>query len=262
LRTRQAYETWYLRSYRPLVEERFVEAAYGSATEVVQAAVAALEAERCGDVLPLVRPEALRTLRDTHLRWMIESERRASRTPEELQAEQPWLPREVAAYYAEQKHVTQGLPVMRAEWGVSSLTELEALSPAEFFIRYLSASSPAAKLRAALAVSPRPPKDPALAREAIEAAHRRHWVVLGEVPEGTRKAHVLYRELAGDEQYDADSVAGDVRVTTLDYVDGRWWLRIDHTLLDQQGWVFAWAPNDEDSTGSDGTMEQREVRPG
>lgn len=229
-----------------------METGHGSATDIVRAAVAALEAERWRDVLLLVRPEAVQAHRDTHVRWMVESETRAPRTPEQLLAEQPWLPRDVAAHYAEQeeKHRTAGLPVMRAEWGVSSFRELEALSPAEFFIRYLSASSPAAKLRAALAVSLRPPKDLATAIDAVAAAPRRQWVVLGEVAEGTRKAHVLYRELPGGERYDPDAPGGDVRITTLDHADGRWWVRIDHTLLDPQGWTFVWAPDPTDSTNS------------
>jgi hypothetical protein len=40
-------------------------------------------------------------------------------------------------------------------------------------------------------------------------------------------------------------------VTTLDYVDGRWWLRIDHTLLAEQGWSFAWALDEEDAPAAD-----------
>lgn len=231
-----------------------MKAAHGGASDVVQAAVAALEGERWRDVLPLVRPEAVRALRDTRLRWMMESETRAVRTPEQVLAEQPWLPRELATYYAEQdqKHVTAGLPVMWAEWGVSSVHELEGLSPAEFFVRFLSASSPAAKLRTALAASRKPPKDLAGALASAAAASRRRWVVLGEVAEGTRQAHVLFRELAGGEQYDPEAAAGDVRVTTLDYADGRWWLRIDHTLLDHpQGWSFAWVPDEDDSPSTE-----------
>ena len=231
-----------------------MEGARGRASEVVRAAVAALEAGRWEDVLPLVQPEAVQAHRDMHLGWMLLSEVRAPRTPEQVQAEQPWLPREVAAHYAteEQRHVTAGLPAMYAEWGVSSFRELEALSPAEFFVRYLSVSSPAAKLRAALAVSPSPPRDLAGALESVEAMSRRQWVVLGEVAEGSRTAHVLYRELAGGEPYDPDAAAGDVRVTTLDHADGHWWLRIDHTLLDLREGTFVWAPDDEAESTSAG----------
>lgn len=220
--------------------------ARGGATDVVRAAATALEAGRWEDVLPFVRPEAVQAHRDMHLGWLLLSEARAPRTPEQLHAEQPWLPREVAAHFAreEQRHVSAGLPAMYAEWGVSSFRELESISPAEFFVRYLSASSPGAKLRAALAVSPRPPKDLAGALESAEDATRRRWVVLGEIAEGTRKAHVLYRELEGGEPYDPDATAGDVHVTTLDYADGRWWLRIDHSLLDPREGTFVWAPDD------------------
>jgi hypothetical protein len=219
--------------------------AYASATEVVQAAISAMEGERWADVVSLVRPEALQRHRDSHLRRLVESEQREPRTPEDLQAEQPWLPREVAAFYAEQeqKHVTGGLPVMRAQWGVASFRELETLAPAEFFARYLAASTPAAKLRAACAVSNRPPPDV----ESAVQAQRRRWTVLGEVAEGSRTAHVVYREQWGD---DGD-IDGGVRLTTLDYAEGRWWLRIDHTLLAEQGWSYAWAPEEADSATTD-----------
>jgi hypothetical protein len=230
---------------------------HASATAVVQAAITALEEERWADVVSLVRPEALRRHRDSHLRWMVESEQRKARTPEELQAEQPWLPREVAAFYAEQEqqHVSGALPVTRAQWGVASFRELETLSPAEFFARYLAASTPAAKLRIALAVSHKPPPDVESAVQEAEAAHRRRWIVLGEVAEGTRTSHVVYREQWGGDG--ADDVPGGVRVTTLDYVDGRWWLRIDHTLLAEQGWSFAWALDEEDAPAAD-AEEQNE----
>jgi hypothetical protein len=179
---------------------------------------------------------------------MVELEQRAPRTPEDLRAEQPWLSPEVASFYAEQErtHVTGGLPAMRKQWGVASFRELEALSPAEFFVRYLSASSPAAKLRAALAMSRNPPHDAATSLPAAEAAHRRRWTVLGEVAEGTDKAHVVYRERYGAGN-DANEGAGDVR-----YAQGRWWLRIDNSLLDQQGWSFVWTPDAGDTTSADG----------
>jgi hypothetical protein len=225
--------------------------AYASATEVVQAAIAALEGERWADVVSLVRPEVLQRHRDSHLRWLVESEQRGPRTPEDLQAEQPWLPREVAAFYAEQdqKHVTGGLSVMRAQWEVASFRELEALSAAEFSARYLAASTPAAKLRAALVVSHRPPADVESAAQAAAPATRRRWTVLGEVAEGTRMAHVVYRERWGDDG--ADEGGGRVRVTTVDYADGRWWLRMDDPLLSEQGWSYAWAPEEQDSATAD-----------
>lgn len=226
-----------------------MEPAYRSAAEVVRAAVAALEQERWADVVSLVQPEALKRHRASHLRRMIEMEQREPRTPDDLQAEQPWLSREVAAFYAEQEraHVAGSLPVLRAQWGVASFRELEALSPAEFFTRYLAASTPVAKLHAALAASHRPPADMESALEASASAHRPRWTVLGEVVEGTGMAHVVYRERWGD----SDEDAGGIRVTTLDYRDGRWWLRIDHTLLAQQRWSFAWTPNEGDPAPTD-----------
>lgn len=50
-----------------------LEAAHRTATQVVQAAVAAMEAERWEDVLPLVRPEAVQALRDSRLPHLVES---------------------------------------------------------------------------------------------------------------------------------------------------------------------------------------------
>jgi hypothetical protein len=214
----------------------------------VQAAVTALETGRWADLLALVPQEAVQRLRDTYLPRLIESETLSAPTAEEHMAAQPWLPREVAAYYAEpeQRHIAAGLPAMRAEWGVSSsFRELEALSPAEFFVRYLSASSPAAKLRAAMAVSPKPPADPAgVLRQEIAPK----IIVLGEVREGSRHAHVLYRQLnEPNEVYDPESPGGHVRTTQVDYAEGRWWLRLDHTLVDPQGWLMVWGPDDSDS---------------
>jgi hypothetical protein len=210
-----------------------------------------MEGERWADVVQLIRPDALRRYRDSHLRWLIESEQRGARTPEDLQAEQPWLPRDVAAFYAEQdqKHVTGSQSVLRAQWGVGSFRELEALSPAEFFARYLAASSPASKLRAALIMSHRPPADVESAAQSAGAAARRRWTVLGEVAEGPGMAHVVYRERWGEDS--ADEVGGGIRVTTLDYVDDRWWLRIDDALLSEQAWSYAWAPEEADSASAD-----------
>lgn len=223
-----------------------------SATEVVQEAIAAMEGERWADVASLVRPTALQKYRDSQLRWLVESEQRGARTPAELQAEQPWLSPEVAMFYAaqDQKHATHGLSALRAQWGVSSFRELEPLSPADFFARYLAASTPAAKLHAALAVSHRPPADIESAAQAAKSATRRRWVVLGEVADVTGTAHVVYREGWGDD--DAAEVVGRVKLTTLDYVDGRWWLRVDDALLSEQGWSYAWAPDEADRTPADG----------
>lgn len=225
--------------------------AHGSPTEVVQAAVVALAAGRWGDLLPLVRKEAVQRFRDTCLRGLIESETWPARTVEQVTEEQPWLPREVAAYQAheEEKQIVAGLPARLAAWGVSTFRELEAVAPEEFFVRYLSASSPAAKLRQAMAVSPRPPEHP---ERALGEAAGPKVVVLGEVREGSRHAHVLYRQLHGPaEVYDPEHPAGHVLVTHLDFEDGRWWLRIDHTLLDPHGWTMVWAPDDAGAPGAE-----------
>jgi hypothetical protein len=225
-------------------ESDIVEDTYRTATEVVRAALAALEAGRWDEVVPFIRPDALQRHRDTQVRWLVDMEQRAPRTPEQLRAEQPWLPHEVAAFYAEQErtHVSGSLPALRAQWGVTSFRELEALSPAAFFVRYLSASTPAARIRAALAASHRPPEDVEGAIAAAEAGQRRGLVVLGEVAEAPDKAHVVYREWGGMGGT-AFADGGEVHVTTLDHADGRWWLRMAPPVLDQQGWSFVWAPD-------------------
>jgi len=217
-----------------------------SPAEIVRAAVAAMEVERWSGVLPLVRPEAVQAFRDSYLPMLIDAETRQPRTAEEVKSEQPWIPLEVAAYYAAEEHtaLTRGLPQMRAEWGVSSFSELESLPAAEFFARYLAAYSFPARMRAAMAVSPKPSTDAASYKAAAEAARRR-WIVLGDVREGTRRAHVLFREMPGGESYDADTAEGHIQVTTLDLIDGRWWMRIDHTLLAQQGWTYTVAVDPE-----------------
>jgi len=56
---------------------------------------------------------------------------------------------------------------------------------------------------------------------------------------------VLFRELHDGEPYDPDTTEGYIQVTTLDLIDGRWWLRIDHTLLAQQGWTYTVATDPE-----------------
>ncbi|HZG44093.1 MAG TPA: hypothetical protein VEY93_14190, partial [Longimicrobium sp.] len=185
-----------------------MELAHASPMELVQSVVTALKGERWADILPLVRVEAVQRLRDSTLRSLVQSEARVPRTAEDVRAEQPWLPQEVAAYYAEQEElaVTAGLPEQLASWGVSSFRELEVLSPADFFIRYLAASSPSAKLRVALATSPEPPRVEVAELLAEEARVR--IVVLGEIAESRVQAHVLYRQLHGPERYDPDAPGG------------------------------------------------------
>ena len=232
-----------------MMDSKPVSETCSSAADVVRAVVAALEGERWDEVVPFVRPDALRKYRDTEVRRMVWMERRAPRTPEQIRAEQPWVTPEVATFYAEQErtHTAASLPAERAQWGVASFRDLQALSPAEFFIRSLAASTPAARMRTALAVSHNPPTDPAGAVRAAEAGSRRSWVVLGEVAEGTDKAHVVYRERMAASGMEGDH-AGEIRVTTLDYADGQWWLQMGPPLLDHQGWSFVWAPETGDCT--------------
>jgi hypothetical protein len=238
---------------RPVMDSKSVGEARTSASDVVRAVVAALEGERWAEVVPFVRPDALREYRDTEVRRLVWMEQRAPRTPEQIRAEQPWVTPEVATFYAEQErtHTAASLPAERAQWGVTSFRDLQALSPAAFFVRYLAASTPAARMRMALAVSHNPPRDVAGAVRSAEAGSRRSWVVLGEVAEGTDKAHVVYRERMAASGIEGGH-AGEVRLTTLDYADGQWWMRMGPPLLDHQGWSFVWDPAAGASADSSG----------
>ena len=196
---------------------------------VVRAALAALHDKRWVDLLPLVRPVALRAHRDLHLRYLVAMEAAPARDAGTIRAEQPWLSAPDAAERARQaaEHRAAALPALRAVWGVVSLRELDALSPADFLVRFLAATD---------------------GSPAGETAGR--WRVLGEVMEDDRLAHVVYREAPSGMAASAFE-SMPVRVTTLDRADGLWWLRVDDTLLARPVAHAVWRPADVEAKSSD-----------
>ena len=216
--------------------------------EIVRAAVAALEAERWADVVPLVAPAALTQFRSTRVAAMVELTRRVPRTLEQVLAEHPGLSTEAAQRHADQERVwaERGGPALLHEWGVEDASELEALSDAEFLTRFLAASSPAARLRAAWAVSNPPPDGPP--PDATGYLPRIHWTVLDSVIEDDRTALVRFRQHWGaKDEPDGSEEAGRIRVTTLDRTAMGWRLRIDSSLLAQQYGVSVHRPDGEES---------------
>lgn len=219
--------------------------------DVVRAAAAALEAERWVDLLPLVDLDHLAAFHASYLNGLRRSLERGPRTAEEVRAEQPWLPLEVAAYYAQEETtaIRRGRPQMLREWDVRDVSELEAMTPKEFFMRFLAVCSPSAKLRQAWAVSHTPVDDPATIVAQDPPRVRR--VVIGGAVEADRYAHVLFREHHDDEEEEERiGERGHVRFTTLDRTRAGWRLRIDHTLLAEQSWVRTWRGEPTDAEGS------------
>lgn len=174
---------------------------------------------------------------------MLELARRVPRTPEQIQAEHPGLSPEAVEHHANQERIwsERGGPALLQEWGVKDASELEALSDAELLTRFLAASSPAARLRAAWAVSDAPDGP---APEATDHLPPVRWSVLGSVIEDDRYAHVSFRQLWGAErESDGPEESGRIRVTTLDRTPLGWRLRIDSSLLAQQYGVSAHQAN-------------------
>lgn len=225
-------------------------AAGATPEEVVRAAVAALESERWADVVPLVAPTALTNFRSSLVAAMIEVARRVPRTPEQIQAEHPGLSPEAVKHQANQERIwsERGIPALLQEWGVVDVSELEELSDAELLARFLAASSPAARLRAAWSASDLPPDAPP--PRAAEHLPRVRWRVLGSVIEDDRYALVSFRQLWGEEgEPEGPDESGRTRVTTLDRTPLGWRLRIDSSLLAQQYGVSVHRAND----GGDGS---------
>jgi hypothetical protein len=202
---------------------------------VVRAAVAALEAERWADVVPLVAPAALAQFRSSRVAALIELARRVPRTPEQIEAEHPGLSPEAVKHHADQERIwsERGTPALLHEWGVKDIRELDALSDAELLTRFLAASSPAARLRASWAVGDTPLNAPA--PDAAEHLPRLRWRVLESVIENDHHAHVSFRQFwHNDGGAQGSEEFGRVRVTTLDRTPMGWRLRIDSSLLAQQ----------------------------
>lgn len=202
------------------------------ATETVRAAAEALETERWSDVAALVDPDSLEHFQKAQLGRLLEDERLAQSGDDETN---PTLSAEHRARF--QRAAQLSVPQLRQEWGVgSSFEELRGLSPSEFLVRYLAATSPAAIMRVTTAVA----HPPALSRLGDLHKLQRRFVVLGEVREG-RRAHVLYRELREYESYDPDAAMGPPLITEVRQTDGRWWLKLgDRSILERPAKI-TWA---------------------
>lgn len=197
---------------------------------VVAAAVRALEEKRWTDVLPLIDADELSRFRESQLAGLRHVMERTPRTVEQVMESEPYLPREVAEYYAREEAIglERGRPWMLREWNAEGIAELEALPADQLLLRWLAASDPDAKLRHAWAVSHTPVDDPAAMVPEDSPQMRR--VVLGSVLEGDA-AHVLYREVWGDDYAERSSPQGNIRVTTVHRGSDGWRLPIDHSLL-------------------------------
>jgi hypothetical protein len=206
-----------------------------SPEDVVRAAIAALEAERWADLLPLVDPSALAPLAESFVPALREMAARRPRTAEEIRESEPWLPLPVAEYQAEQERtwVEKGRPQLLRDWGVRDLSELEPLSPDELFVRYVAANSPGARFRQALAVSD-VTIDEAEMEEAVHPPSLRRTVIGSVVEAEEGFAHVLFRE-----HYDGEGsgITPNVRMTTLVRTPAGWRLQMDGSLLVYQGWM-------------------------
>ncbi|HET7231717.1 MAG TPA: hypothetical protein VFJ16_17025 [Longimicrobium sp.] len=205
-----------------------------SATDVVRAAAAALEAQRWTDVVPLVHPDSLESFKEAQLRRLRRDEEfaRAAAGSDEIRPGG-----NAAAHETVRAGEARALPQILAEWEVrSSFRELEDLAPADFLVRFLAATSPGALARIALAVH-----DPSADAGAFrDESPQRQIIVLGEVREGSSTAHVLYRDLSPGEQYDPESPQGFVLVTEAHHRDGRWWLQLGRRgLLERPSVVWA-----------------------
>lgn len=153
-----------------------------TADAAARAFFAALEAGRHTDAAALVHPAALSRSRErslSELRTRGEGAFRAM-TAEDFLRGDPGMPREVAEYQAaranEQMPDDGGWALERA--GVASLEELERMSPAEAFARFLAVNDTRATVRRAVAREP----DAGLRELATRAAPRTVRAVIGSVP--------------------------------------------------------------------------------
>ncbi|HEX9939446.1 MAG TPA: hypothetical protein VGB15_20050 [Longimicrobium sp.] len=209
---------------------------------VVRAAAAALEEERWEDVLAAVDQRELERTGEGILSYFRAMVTRSPRTADEILAERPYLPREVAAWEAssEANSIERGLPWMLREWGVHEPAELASLSAAELFIRWLKASSPAAVMRMAWATSPTPVVDPA-AQAGAPPPVVRH-TVYGAVEHG-EEAFVVYRQawVRPGQSMANDAAAGTLRVARVARTPEGWRLMLDQDFLGHHNhWITVW----------------------
>jgi hypothetical protein len=210
---------------------------------VVRAAAAALEEERWADVLATVDEGELERAAEGILSYVRAMVARTPRTADEILAERPYLPREVAEWEAssEADSIERARPWLLREWGVHDAAELASLSAPELFVRWLRASSPAAVMRMARATSLTPMADPDVQAEARPPAVRH--IVYGGVEHGN-EAYVVYRQAwvhAGQPEPGDAAAGGNLRVVRLQRTPAGWRLVLDHDFLGHHNhWITMW----------------------
>lgn len=160
--------------------------------DVVREIVAALAERRWGDVLARMDRVDLVERWEVGTRAMLRSGR--------------WVPAAVLA----------------AEWGIAPPDAADGLSVDDLFIRWLAASSPEARIRAAWGGSPRP------------SAPRIRRKVLGAVARDEDHVEVAY-----EEAWDIPPRPPEVRSITLRRTVEGWKALVDHDLLANARWNVA-----------------------
>lgn len=208
-------------------------ASLAEAEAVVRRAFEAVDERRWSDVVALVHPEAVRRLHASELQTARLLERRGP----ELYRD-PEMPEEVARWYEERsrKHREElGSPV-RARYGVESLAELEALSPAELMARWLQGRDPRESMLRHLHARGRAEvADSVVARFPVPARN-----VVGAVAQDDSTVQVVYTvRMPGDT---CRTAAVQPALATVRRSPAGWRLwasERDHTFLD--GGSFGWS---------------------
>jgi hypothetical protein len=143
---------------------------------------AALEAGRHTEAAALVHPTALARSRERSLAELRARGERAIRpmTAEDFLHGDPRMPRELAEYQAARanEHMPEDGEWALRRAGVASSEELEGMSPAEAFARFLGANDEGAMVRQVTAREP----DASLRELVTRAAPRTVRTVIGSVP--------------------------------------------------------------------------------
>lgn len=196
-----------------------------SPEDVVRAVIVALEAGRWDDVLSLADRSAVARFVDERLERLRRLETAPSEDVETF-ARTGRISREDAVRYAaaaEARHRSEHATLVRALGGTAA--ELAERSSEDVFLRWLAGSAlPERWPHDARDLNATPPPLPVVER-----------TVLGFVPEGDGRAHVVYRERLGD-----DDAEGVLRITSLHRIPEGWRLLVDEHLLGFSDiWVVA-----------------------
>lgn len=158
-----------------------------AAEAVARAALEALDARDWSHAAELVHPEALDAIRRQTIS-RLRDELRIREEPRQW-PRNPNMPEPVAAWFEE-----EGLKQLAAydplrEYRVTSIEELEALSPREFFVRHLEAGDPRTKVRVQMEAQGKEPPADAM----LDAAFRMRHSVVGSLVEADGTVLVVVR---------------------------------------------------------------------